>query len=155
MERSMTNPASRTEAPTPSTVYDRIQDTLKVRRVRSDTDLARLVEDRLSTAAVAALIAHGLTEGEVHALVIPRRTLSHRKRRRERLTREESDRAVRLARLLALAEDVFGEPDKALHWVRAPKRRFGGRTPLAMLATDAGARLVEEQLYQIDEGMLA
>lgn len=151
----MTTPASRTEAVTPSTLYDRIKDTLRVKRVRSDTDLAKLVEDRLSPAAVAALIAHGLTEEEVYALVIPRRTLSHRKTKRERLTREESDRAVRVARILALAEDVFGARDKALHWLRAPKRRFEGRVPLETLATDAGARLVEERLYQIDEGMLA
>jgi putative toxin-antitoxin system antitoxin component (TIGR02293 family) len=68
---------------------------------------------------------------------------------------EESDRAVRLARITALAEEVFGSEEKAFRWLRKPKRRFGSRTPLEMLGTEAGARLVEEMLYQIDEGMAA
>lgn len=80
---------------------------------------------------------------------------THRKTKRQPLTREESDKAVRFARLTALAEAVFGNEAKASRWLRKPKRRFASRTPLAMLATEAGARLVEEMLYQIDDGMAA
>ena len=75
--------------------------------------------------------------------------------RRELLTHEESDRAVRVARVTALAEEVFGEDDKAARWLRKPKSRFDGRIPLALLATDAGARLVEEMLLQLDYGFVA
>ncbi|MBV8829535.1 MAG: DUF2384 domain-containing protein, partial [Acidobacteriaceae bacterium] len=32
---------------------------------------------------------------------------------------------------------------------------FEGETPMHMLETEAGARLVEEMLIQIDEGMFA
>jgi uncharacterized protein (DUF2384 family) len=39
--------------------------------------------------------------------------------------------------------------------MRTEKKRFRGRTPMAMMATEAGSRLVEEFLYQIDEGMAA
>jgi uncharacterized protein (DUF2384 family) len=37
----------------------------------------------------------------------------------------------------------------------AAKRQFNGRSPLRLAATEAGARLVEELLYRIDEGMAA
>jgi len=39
--------------------------------------------------------------------------------------------------------------------MRQPKARFQGRTPLQMMVTEAGGRLVEEMLLQIDEGMFA
>lgn len=73
----------------------------------------------------------------------------------EPLTREESDRAVRLARITALAERVLSDTDKAQHWLHQPKRRFAGRTPLDIMNTETGARLVEEMLYQIDYGLFS
>jgi putative toxin-antitoxin system antitoxin component (TIGR02293 family) len=101
------------------------------------------------------LTKHGLAEQEIYELVLPRRTLAHRRAKHQPLTREESDKAVRLARITALAEQVFGDEEKASRWLRQPKRRFGSRTPLDLLSTEAGARLVEEMLYQIDDGMVA
>lgn len=121
----------------------------------TEFDLADLAVDRLPTDVVRVMTKHGLTPKEVYALVIPQRTLKHRKSRRERLSREESDRAIRAARILARAELTFGNPEKALAWMREPKRRFERRTPIEMLATEAGGRLVEEMLIQIDEGMFA
>lgn len=137
------------------TLYDRIEAKLGIEPIRSDRDLVRLVEGHLPTDVIAALLRQGLTDGEVHALIIPRRTLTHRKHRREPLSREESDRAVRVARLTALAETVFGDRDRAFRWLRAPKRRFDGKAPLALLVTETGARLIEEMLYQIDDGIFA
>jgi len=54
-----------------------------------------------------------------------------------------------------MAEQVFGESDRAWRWLREPKRRFDGKTPLERIATDAGARLVEEMIGQIEHGMFA
>jgi putative toxin-antitoxin system antitoxin component (TIGR02293 family) len=62
---------------------------------------------------------------------------------------------VRVARISAMAEQVFGEPGRAWRWLRKAKRRFAGRTPVAMLATEAGARLVEEMIGQIEHGVFA
>jgi putative toxin-antitoxin system antitoxin component (TIGR02293 family) len=54
-----------------------------------------------------------------------------------------------------MAEEAFGETERAWHWLRKPKRRFDGKTPVEMLATEAGARLVEEMIGQIDHGIFA
>jgi putative toxin-antitoxin system antitoxin component (TIGR02293 family) len=138
-----------------TTLLKRVQQMLGVHSLRSDQDLVRLVEDGLATGSIERLIQSGVTDAEIYALVVPRRTLTHRRARREALNRDESDRAVRLARIAALAEQVFGDRARAWHWLRATKRQFTGRSPLQLLATEAGARLVEELLYRIDEGMAA
>jgi putative toxin-antitoxin system antitoxin component (TIGR02293 family) len=128
---------------------------LGVPRIRSGQDLASLVDKRLPATAVKALVRAGLSDSEVYQLIVPRRTLAHRMAKRQPLSREESDKAVRVARITTMAEQVFGEPERAWRWLREPKRRFGGKTPLDMLATDAGASLVEETIGQIEHGMFA
>ena len=43
-----------------------------------------------------------------------------------------------------------------MFWLRSAKKSaFMAALPLTMMATEAGGRLVEEALYQIDEGMAA
>jgi putative toxin-antitoxin system antitoxin component (TIGR02293 family) len=128
---------------------------LGVPTIRSDEDLASLVEKRLPAAAVKALVRGGLSDTELYQLIVPRRTLAHRIAKRQPLTKDESDKAVRVARITAMAEQVFGEPERAWRWLRKRKERFRGRTPIDMLATEAGARLVEEMIVQIDYGMFA
>ena len=133
----------------------RVQEMLGVRYLRSDQDLVKLVEDGLATGVLEGLRRSGVTDDEIYSLIVPRRTLTHRRTRRESLSRDESDRAVRLARIAALGEQVFGDRGRAWQWLRAAKRQFKDRTPLQLTATEAGARVVEELLYRIDEGMAA
>jgi putative toxin-antitoxin system antitoxin component (TIGR02293 family) len=136
-------------------LLQRIQKILGVDRLRNEQDLVKMVEQRLSSRAINALRESGLTDEEVYCLIVPRRTLTHRRARREALSRDESDRVVRVARVVALCQEVFGDPERSWRWLRDPKRQFEGRAPLDLLATEAGARLVEELLYRIDEGMAA
>ena len=135
--------------------YRRIEIKLGVTPLHSDRDLARLVEERLPLASVDSLASHGMSDEEVYSLILPRRTLVHRKTRDESLTHDESDRAVRIARITSLAEEVFGDDAKASRWLRKAKARFEGRAPLELLRTEAGARLVEEILLQLDYGFAA
>jgi putative toxin-antitoxin system antitoxin component (TIGR02293 family) len=88
-------------------------------------------------------------------VVIPARTLKHRRQRKEPLNLDESDRLARVARIFELAVKVYGNVDDGRGWLMRPKERFQGRTPLAMLKTEVGERAVEEFLYQIDEGVFA
>jgi putative toxin-antitoxin system antitoxin component (TIGR02293 family) len=110
---------------------------------------------RVMAPALRSLEAHGYSQDEIFALVVPRRTFARRLKRREPLTIEETDRAIRLARVAELAEQTFGDKAKAHRWLRKPKRALGRATPLAYLASEAGARLVEEMLYRIDSGVLS
>ncbi|MBV9033783.1 MAG: DUF2384 domain-containing protein [Acidobacteriaceae bacterium] len=123
--------------------------------VRTELELAQAVRRRLPTEVITAFLTHGLTKDEFHEIVIPLRTFKHRRTRVESLSIDESDKALRAARVLARAEGVFSNREKALSWMRKPKKRFGGETPMQMLQTEAGARLIEQMLIQIDEGMFA
>jgi putative toxin-antitoxin system antitoxin component (TIGR02293 family) len=142
-------------SPAPGSLYSLTGGKLGISRIRSDRDLASLVEKRLPVTAVKALVRGGLSDAEVYELIVPRRTLAHRIAKHQPLSKDESDKAVRVARIAAMAEQVFGDPERAWRWLRKPKPRFDGRSPLEMLATDAGARLVEEMILQIDYGMFA
>jgi len=139
----------------PGGLYARLGGKLGVTRIRSDEDLASLVEKQLPAAAIEALVRGGLSDAEVYQLIVPRRTLAHRIARHQPLSKGESDKAVRVARITAMAEQVFGDPERAWRWLRKPKRRFDAKAPLDMLATEAGARLVEEMIVQIDHGIFA
>lgn len=120
---------------------------------RSEFDLAEIVEQGLPVESLNRLKEHGVTFTELSEIVIAPRTLKHRKARGEDLSHEETDRVIRVARAITLANDVFGNRDKALKWLRTPSDRIGGRTPFSMLRTDAGGRWVESRLWQIDEGV--
>ena len=110
---------------------------------------------RITPAALSDLARHGYSEEEIFSLVVPKRTLARRKAANELLTVEETDKALRLARIAAQAERVFGEAEKAHRWLRKPKRALQGEMPLAYLASEAGARVVEEMLHRIEHGIFA
>jgi putative toxin-antitoxin system antitoxin component (TIGR02293 family) len=119
----------------------------------SEGEILRIVERRLASSVIKRLASLGLERSEIDLVVIPSRTLQHRRSRREKLTVEESDRVLRVIRVLSLAESVYGSRERALSWLRKPHARLDGRTPLSLLKTDTGSRIVEELLLQIEEGM--
>jgi len=124
--------------------------------VASAADLARVVSRRIPLRALAHVQRRGLfSEGEIQRFIIPARTRRHREAKKERLTVEESDRLVRMARVQALAEDVFGDPDRANRWLREPLGELNSTAPLDWARTETGARLVEEILARIDWGAAA
>ena len=119
----------------------------------SEGEILRIIEGGLAPSIIKRLVTLGLERPEIDAVIIPSRTLQHRRSRREKLTVEESDRVLRVIRVLSLAETVYGSRERALAWLRQPHARLDGRTPLSLLHTDTGSRIVEELLIQIDEGM--
>ena len=97
----------------------------------------------------------GIPVRDLLDVVIPARTLKHRRVRKEPFSLDESDRLARVMRLYELAVRVFGNPEKARRWLSDSKHRFEERSPLSMMRTELGGRQVEEWLIQIDEGMFA
>ena len=118
-------------------------------------DLAT-VEIGIPLDALNAFVADsGLQFKDIYEVVIPARTLKHRKARQEPLNLDESDKFARLVRVYEQTLKVFGDKEKALHWLNKPKHRFAERTPIQMLRTELGGRMVENMLGQIDYGFFA
>ncbi len=63
------------------------------------------------------------------------------------------DRFNRFNRITQQAINLFEDTKKALQWLQTPKNSLAGITPLAALATDAGAKQVEEILYRTEYGI--
>ena len=80
------------------------------------------------------------------------RTLG-RRRREGRFAPEESDRIVRLLRLVSLALQAFEHDEEAVHtWFKTPHVLLRGETPLCHADTEPGARAVEDVLSSIRYG---
>jgi putative toxin-antitoxin system antitoxin component (TIGR02293 family) len=134
-------------------VNAQIGDWLGLQAPVTDEEMLRIVEGRLTPSSIKRLIALGLERSEIDELVIHSRTLQHRRSRREKLTVEESDRVLRMIRVLSRTQSIYGSRERALEWLRRPNARLENRTPMSLLKTDTGSRIVEELLIQIDEGM--
>lgn len=63
------------------------------------------------------------------------------------------DRAERVARLRARAEEIFGEPNKAALWLNRPNRSLNDQAPLDAIQTDTGLQLVMTILGRIEHGV--
>ena len=114
-------------------------------------DAIRAVEQGLPIAAIDEL-RQVLRGDEIDRLVIPRRTLTHRRLHGKSLSAEESDRVLRIARVIRAASAALGSEARGLDWLRDKHELLGGRAPLALSKTDAGARLVENMLARLAWG---
>ncbi len=125
------------------------------RDIESDADMAAAIERGFGVTVIAALKKGGVSDTVVAELIIKPRTLSHRKAKGERLSVEESDRAAKLARVIALAEKTFANDDKAARWLHKGLASLDGRRPIELVRTTAGARIVENLLARIAWGAAA
>jgi putative toxin-antitoxin system antitoxin component (TIGR02293 family) len=123
--------------------------------VRTQADLALAVRGRLPLAALKGLAQAGLTDQEIERFVIPQRTRRHRADKKQPLTIDESDRAVRLLQVQTVAEGTFANTDKANAWLRRPLAELNGETPLDIAQTGAGSRVIEIILAKIAWGAAA
>lgn len=91
---------------------------------------------------------------EIDPFSISPRTLA-RRRTEQRLSPEESDRVLRVARILARAQEVFADESHAQEWLASPCRAIGGKVPAHLLDTDLGTKTVDEELTRIAHGVYA
>lgn len=77
------------------------------------------------------------------------------KRRSERLTPGESERAERLARIFATAKYVWDSDTDGRDFLHTPHPLLENQTPLDVSMTELGARRVEELLWQLFYGLPA
>ena len=77
----------------------------------------------------------------------------HRRKSQGRLGPAESDRVVRLARLVGKAAKVLGGIEAARQWLNSPQFGLGGAVPLDYAETEIGAREVENLLGRVEYGV--
>jgi putative toxin-antitoxin system antitoxin component (TIGR02293 family) len=118
--------------------------------IRTIGDLAEAVGRGLPRAVVRALATTAAPDCDtdlrrrVAALVASPATLKHS----ARLSPAASERAERLARVAALAQQALGDEAEAKAWLTEPHPLFGDRPPVEIAATDLGAWQVERVLLK-------
>lgn len=118
-------------------------------------DLTQITREGVPVAAFVELAeALGVEKKRLASVLgISERTLSRRLASDDRLTVDESDRTIRLARVVSHAVSTLGTIEKASHWLQTPNRALGGEVPLELLDTDSGVRDVETVLGRIEYGL--
>jgi putative toxin-antitoxin system antitoxin component (TIGR02293 family) len=123
--------------------------------VRTVGDLERLVLAGLPKEVLQRIAGHVFAEPArrrqlIHA-VVPEATY---KRRKLRLTPAESERAERLARVIAWARDLWGADNPSLvPFLTLPHPLLDRRSMLEAAQTDLGARRAESVLAALEYGM--
>jgi putative toxin-antitoxin system antitoxin component (TIGR02293 family) len=146
--RSMGRSATRE----PTTMFDRMSRLLD-QPLRSESDVVRMVDAGLPAAAFTQLTT-ALNIGP--ELIASESTIRRRVQENQRFTTDESERMVRIARVHALAAELFGDDAAARAWLNAPAAYVHGAaavTPYKLSVTDAGARLVEDMLLRTAHGV--
>ncbi len=122
--------------------------------VENAFDLARLNREGVAPDRVDVLVERGFKRRELD-WIAPLRTLSHRRRKGERLKAGETGSLLRAMKIQAMAEAVLGSRERALAWLRKGRQAFGGTSAMELMRTEAGGQLVEENLIRLDEGYFA
>jgi putative toxin-antitoxin system antitoxin component (TIGR02293 family) len=125
------------------------------RKLSFDTDLRVMTREGLPVKTLPALAKELSIELKALAKVvgISDRTLSRRLASGSRLSAEESDRTMRVARVFAKTKDTLGSSEKASRWLQKRNIALGGDVPLDLLDTDAGRHDVETILNRIEYGI--
>jgi putative toxin-antitoxin system antitoxin component (TIGR02293 family) len=122
-------------------------------KVKDWVDLDRVVRQGLpkqSLQLVARRVVEpGASVNEFVYQVVPPATF----KRRTRLSREESERTERLARIIALTEALTEDEAQAREFLNRQHPLLDGKTPIALAHTEIGARRVEQLLYDIEHGL--
>lgn len=122
----------------------------------ADLQLAERIAKGFPARAVDELIESGLVEAAVmYEIVVPRRTLADRKQKKKPLSPEQSDRLARVLRIYTRAAEAIGDVTRASRWLHKDNRALGGRRPIELLGSDAGARAVEKVLGRIEHGVIS
>jgi putative toxin-antitoxin system antitoxin component (TIGR02293 family) len=128
-----------------------------VGKVRTWNDLANRVRKGLPWRSFRSVREHYQVQPEALRVValISARTLARRKEKNLPFAPDASDRLLRLARVFAYSQRVFGDRQVAAQWFGRPNRALGGIVPLELLDTDIGVAQVRDELLRIEHGIFA
>jgi putative toxin-antitoxin system antitoxin component (TIGR02293 family) len=124
-------------------------------RKPTEAALIQAIRGGLPRAALEAVAGQLNSPSNLNALLSASKRTFARRKKQARLTVGESDRLVRLARLLARAVTVFGTREKAVAWLEQPNRALRNLAPLSLMDTDVGALEVGAVLTRIEHGVFA
>jgi putative toxin-antitoxin system antitoxin component (TIGR02293 family) len=128
---------------------------LSVQDLHTPAALTRIIRFGLPIESAYYARDHLGVDRALFHTVLPRTTLesARRKQNTDRLTKTTSETLFRMVRIRALAEEAFGDAERAAQWLSTPKRIFDDEAPLSLLDTESGAGWVEQVLMRMMYGI--
>lgn len=77
-----------------------------------------------------------------------------RKRNEDTMDSLSSSLAIEMAQVVARGLSVFGDQDRLRSWLQRPNQALKGQSPLKLMDSPTGIRLVASILTRIEEGIL-
>lgn len=139
-------------ANTTMTLNERIQEILGVRNVRKRPVAA--IRAGLPTKVLINVVRYYDLDARQTQDISGFALKTLQRRARGSLSKVQSDRVYRLARVGAQAEEVLGKAGGRA-WMRTANRALEGDKPIDLLDTDAGATAVSEIIQRIDHGVFS
>ena len=124
--------------------------------IKSLLQLSEAVERGLPKSSLRNVASHiysgAAEQREMMHRIVPEATF---KRRKSRLSHSESEKTERLARVVAMAEYVWEDREKARRFLLKPHPELAGKAPIDAALTELGARQAEEIMARILYGLPA
>lgn len=134
----------------------RTKTTLGSKAVSSARDLELAVQEGLPSELVEVTIERIFPhDPNVRYQIVPRATLTRRLQKGERLSPQESEKLQRIARVFAMATEVWGSEEDAREFMAKPHPMLDDRTPFEASLSEIGAREVESILGRLLFGSAA
>jgi len=123
-------------------------------KVRQEDDLIKQIQQGLPYKTVENVMAATAISLAVlrQLLGVTERTL-YRRRAQKVLTKAESNRIVRLAKLFERTAKVLGDREEAKAWLHHPNITLGNKTPIEMMEDPISEERVYAVLGRIEHGV--
>ena len=121
----------------------------------SSDQTIKAIRKGLPAASIDTLVAIvGIPRAKLlPAVGIAPSTAERRLRKNETLSAEESDRIVRVSKVVGRALEIFESAQAARAWINSPVSSLGGEPPLSMMDTTEGYERVMDTLGRIESGV--
>ena len=126
------------------------------RKVRNQMDLIELSMAGISKNALMRLAENlSFSVSQLSELLpITRRTIE-RYAPDKHFNQAVSEQIIQLAEIAAKGDQVFGDRDSFLLWLKSPCKAFADNTPLSLLRSRFGVEMVMDELGRMEHGVIS
>jgi len=124
--------------------------------IKNDNDYISVIRTGIPKQAMTHLMqVADLTLTEMAAIIHTSDRTLRRYGPQQKLSQEQSERMVEIAKLYSRGEEVFGSMDEFRQWMDAILLPFGNKKPKDYLDTSLGINMIMDELGRIEHGIFA
>ena len=124
--------------------------------IKNDNDFINVIRTGIPKQAMTNLMDIAeITLNEMASIVHTSDRTLRRYSAQQKLSQEQSERMIEMAKLYSRGEEVFGGMEKFKQWMDTVLLPFGNKKPKAFLDTSLGINMIMDELGRIEHGIFA